>query len=50
VHISDSQNNLWAVSAIGQQAFEKIMGKQIALDQKLELHQSLETQFVFDVP
>ena len=50
VHISDSQNNLWAVSARGQQAFEKIMGKQIALDQKLELHQSLETQFVFDVP
>ncbi len=50
VHIIDGQGDYWAYSQKGQQALEKISGKQIPLDQRLELNQALDTQLVFDVP
>jgi len=34
----------------GQQLLEKSRGSQPGLDQRLELHQTLETLLVFDVP
>lgn len=49
VHIIDSHGHYWAYSEKGQQALEKVSGKQIPLDQRLELHQALDTQLVFDV-
>jgi len=50
VHIIDERGNSYSYSAEGQQALEKQIGNQIRLDQRLELHQSLETQLVFDIP
>jgi Telomeric repeat-binding factor 2. len=50
VHIIDSNGDYWAYSEKGQQALEKVSGKQIPLDQRLELNQALDTQLVFDVP
>jgi hypothetical protein len=50
VHIIDGKGHWWAYSKEGQQALEKVAGKQISLDARLELHQSLETKIVFDVP
>ncbi len=50
VHIIDGQGHSWAFSKEGQQALENVAGKQIPIDAKLELHQSLETQLVFDIP
>jgi hypothetical protein len=50
VHIIDEKGNAYSFSADGQQALEKQIGKQIPIDEKLELHQSLETQLVFDIP
>jgi hypothetical protein len=50
VHIIDGDGHSWAYSVEGQLALEELTGKQIPVDQKLELHQSLETQLVFDVP
>jgi hypothetical protein len=50
VHIIDGEGHSWAFSKDGQQALENVVGKQIPIDKKLELHQSLETQLVFDVP
>ncbi len=50
IHIIDDKGNIWGTSTIGQNALEKLQGQQISLDQKLELHQSLETKLVFDVP
>jgi Telomeric repeat-binding factor 2. len=50
VHIIDGHGHYWAYSEKGQQALEKISGKQIPLDQRLELNQALDTQLVFDVP
>ena len=50
IHIIDGQGHWWAFSKDGQQALENIAGKQIPIDVKLELHQSLETQLVFDIP
>jgi hypothetical protein len=50
VHIIDNMGNYWSFSEEGQQAFEKQAGKQISIGSKLELHQILETQLVFDIP
>lgn len=50
VHIIDGQGQYWTFSKDGQQALENIVGRQIPIDVKLELHQSLETQLVFDIP
>jgi hypothetical protein len=50
VHIIDGQGHSWAFSQRGQQTLEKSNGKQIPIDERLELHQSLQTQLVFDVP
>ena len=50
VHIIDEKENHWSFSEEGQQALEKLIGNQIPIDEKLELHQSLETQLVFDIP
>jgi hypothetical protein len=50
VHIKDEKGNSWTFSLQGQMALNNLIGNQIAIDQKLELHQSLETQLVFDIP
>jgi hypothetical protein len=50
VHIIDDNGNSYSFSPEGQLALEKQKGKQIPIDERLELHQSLETQLVFDVP
>lgn len=50
VHIIDDKGHSWGTSSVGQDAFEKLQGHQISLDQRLELNQSLETKLVFDIP
>lgn len=50
VHIKDDNGHSWAFSSKGQQALNNLIGNQIPIDQRLELHQSLETQLVFDIP
>jgi hypothetical protein len=50
VHIIDEHGQAWSFSHEGQQALENAMGKQIGIDHRLELHESLETQVVFDIP
>jgi hypothetical protein len=50
VHIVDDKGNQWTYSVNGQQLFEKQSGKQVGIDQRLELGQSLETKLVFAVP
>jgi hypothetical protein len=50
VHIIDEKGKSYSFSARGQQALENQIGKQIPVDIRLELHQSLETKLVFDIP
>jgi len=50
IHIIDDKGHYFSYSEEGQQALEKLEGKQIPIDMRLELHQSLETQLVFNVP
>jgi hypothetical protein len=50
VHVIDEKGNSYSFSASGQQALEKQIGNQIPIDERLELHQSLETRLVFDIP
>ncbi len=50
VHILDDSGHYFSYSAEGQQELEKLEGKQIPIDIRLELHQSLETRLVFKVP
>lgn len=50
VHIVDDHGTVFSPSSIGQQALEQVQGQFLPLDQRLELHQSLETKLVFDVP
>lgn len=50
IHIIDDKGNAWPYSEEAQRALENAIGKQAPLDSRLELHQSLETQIVFDVP
>jgi len=50
VYIIDKQGDSWGFSEEGQHALESVFGKQISINEKLELHQSLETQLVFDIP
>jgi hypothetical protein len=50
VKITDRDGNTYQFSDEGQQALERLRGRQIPIDSKLELHQSLETQLVFDLP
>jgi hypothetical protein len=50
IHLIDGTGTFWAYSEEGQKMLEKLFGKQIALDEKLKLHESLETKMVFDIP
>ncbi len=50
IHIIDSNGKFWAYSKRGQHLAETKSGKQPDLDQRLELHQSLETKMVFSLP
>jgi hypothetical protein len=50
VYIIDNNGHTWGFSKEGQNALENVIGKQIPIDERLELHQSLETQLVFDIP
>jgi hypothetical protein len=50
VHIIDDKGHSWSFSKEGQHALEERFGKQFPLDSRLELHQSLETRLVFEVP
>ena len=50
VCIIDDKGHYRSYSEDGQNALEELTGKQIPLDSRLELHQSLETRLVFDVP
>ena len=50
VHIKDEKGNSWTITPKGQKALNNLIGVQIPIDQKLELHQSLETKLVFDIP
>lgn len=50
VHIVDDNNHSWGVAIDGQKALENTQGQLFPIDQRLELHQSLETKLVFDIP
>ena len=50
IQIIDDRGNIWFVSTVGQKELEDLQGIQIPIDQRLELHQSLETKMVFDIP
>lgn len=50
IHIVDGPGHRYTFSKEGQQALETLSGKQTSIGEKLELHQSLETQLVFDIP
>ncbi len=50
VFIIDENGNSYSYSTEGQKELEKEIGSQRPIDHKLELHQSLETQLVFDIP
>jgi hypothetical protein len=50
IHIIDSQGRSWSASEAGQHLLELTRGLQSALDARLELHQSIETQIAFDIP
>ena len=50
IHIIDGNGNIYSFSEAGQQALERQIGKQISIGARLELHQSVDTQLVFDLP
>ncbi len=50
IRLIDTKGNYYAYSVQDEKALEKVLGKQIRLDQKLALHESLETKLVFAVP
>lgn len=50
INLIDGNGNTWGFSKIGQKSFENLHGKQIPIDQRLELHESLQTNIVFDIP
>ena len=50
IHILDENGQTWSISTIGQKALEASEGFQIPIDERLELHQSLQTKIVFDIP
>jgi hypothetical protein len=50
IQVVDVKGRKWNYDPKGQTAYEKAFGKQYPVDQKLELHQSLDTQLVFEVP
>jgi hypothetical protein len=50
VHIVDDQGHTYTFSKEGQNTLEILSGKQISIGERLELHQSLETLLVFDIP
>jgi len=50
IYILDDKGHYLSYSVEGQHVLEKIEGKQIPVDIRLELHQSLETRLVFKVP
>jgi hypothetical protein len=50
VMLMDEQGRSWRFSTRGQQALEASTGRLPPLDAYLGLHQSLETEMVFDIP
>ena len=50
IKIIDSDGTSYGFSNVEQRALEKQRGNQMPIDSRLELHQSLETQLVFDIP
>jgi hypothetical protein len=50
IFIADNDGNYSEFSNEGQLILEKSTGKQASLNTRLELHQSIETQLVFDLP
>jgi hypothetical protein len=50
IHIIDGQGHSWVFSKEGQQALESREGKQKDIGERLELHESLGTRIVFDIP
>ena len=50
IHILDENGQTWSISTIGQKALEASEGFQIPIDERLALHQSLQTKIVFDIP
>lgn len=50
IHIIDENNKVWTFSKAAQETYEKLIGKQVSLDEKLELNESKETCLVFELP
>jgi len=50
IKIIDSDGTSYGFSNVEQRALEKQRGNQMPIDSRLELHQSLETQLVFEIP
>ena len=50
IHIIDAEGHYWAFSKEGQQALARTAGAQPELGARLELHETLETRIVFDIP
>jgi hypothetical protein len=50
IHIVDGQGHFWGFSADGQKALASAEGKQKDIGERLELHESLDTKLVFDIP
>jgi hypothetical protein len=50
IHLIANKGRYWNYSVNGEQQLEKVTGKQISLGQKLELHQSLQTELVYIIP
>lgn len=50
VKIIDDNSSSFEPSASGQAAFEAVNGHQTPLDERLELHETLGTVLVFDIP
>jgi hypothetical protein len=50
INIVDGQGHSWPFSVDGQKALESTEGKQKEIGERLELHESLETKLVFDIP
>ena len=50
IHIIDDKRHTWSLSTTGQKALEDLQGIQIPIDERLELHQSLQTKIVFEIP
>jgi hypothetical protein len=50
VHILDTYGHAWPYSLVSQQAYEKKYGSQPGIGHRLEIHQTMETVMVFELP